>query len=238
MKDREMATIALAKMLNMDHITNGTVRKIRKNNGITELGYVSENATQQFAEDGATIIRGDQHGSSLREIGKHDKKMADKSAFDYMTGQTDRHVGNLFIKDGVNSKGLTQEMIGFDHGLSFGNDNYSLRNHTFYGHDTVTSRNNLIRSGSQQNFTKDFKRALEKVVQDAERPNGGQFGEMMTFLDQKIGTKEADAFASRFSDVVEGILGNNAKGMRQVLSATRERKTNERREKLRKKMNV
>ncbi len=238
MKDREIATLGLAKMLNMDHITNGTVRKIKKKDGTTEMGYVSENATQQFAEDGATVIRGDQHGSSLLEVGKYDKKMADKSAFDYMSGQTDRHVGNLFIKDGVNSKGLTQEMIGFDHGLSFGNDNNSLRNHSFYGHDAASSRNNLVKSGSQQNFTKGFKQALEKVVQGAEGPDGGQFGEMMSFIDQKIGTKEADAFASRFSDVVESVLGAESTGMTQVLEDAAYRKTKERRDKIRQKMNA
>ena len=234
MQNREVATLALGKMLKMDHLANGTARNVELN-GKKEKGYISEDLRSQHKADGATIEFGDRHRGGLFDVSRKDPKMADKAMFDYMIGNTDRRSGNMMIKDHADGK---QEMLGFDHGLTFGNDNQSLREHSFYGFNSNGAQGMIKSAGKQKEFTKGFVNALADVVKGANSSDGGSFAELNEFIEDHIGGKEAESFRSRFADVVEGVLGNNEKHIGQVLNSVETRKTNERHEKIRKKIKL
>jgi len=230
MVNRELASLALGKMLKMDHLPEGSIREIttRKPNGesMQELGFVSENLVQKLAEDGAIIKTGVETVGGLGDngifdnIAATDKKFGDKILFDYLIGNTDRHQNNFFAKRTQQAGKTHYEMLGFDHGLSFGKSNKDTLNNIYYGFNGQAGPAVQLKYQSQfTTVTKEFVNAVNDVINDFYDNNGGKFKELTDFIEQKIGKNESDSFKDRFADVVEGLLANNDKNADSIIRA-------------------
>jgi len=218
-------------MLKMDHLPDGSIREIttRKQNGEPqqEIGFVSGSLLDKYKEDGAEIKKaadiskdkGKKSVNLLTELRKTDPKIGDKIMFDYLIGNTDRHQNNFFVKEKGDVGAKSYEMLDFDHGLTFGNSNNALINHNGYGYNGWDGAARTWKILSEiTKITPEFANSLNDIVNDVEQNNGGQFKELTSYIEQKIGKTEASAFIDRFSDVVEGVLGNNNKHLSAIIN--------------------
>ncbi len=143
MADREVATSILADLMGMDHVTSTAKR--------TQMGLlstISQSVHDKYKDTHDNIMLHDdfvkhkklEHGnkvsldreSLLDRVSKEDPNRGIKAIFDFIIGNTDRHIGNMAI--GKNKESGNYEMLAFDHGLTFPNNNDKYMN----GNDYIT----------------------------------------------------------------------------------------------------
>lgn len=226
MNDRELGTVALGKMLKMDHVANGSVRNFEID-GKMERGFISEDLKGQFKESGSRVRKGYKTNRVTDKMAKSDPKFGDKVMFDYMNGNTDRHGNNFYVKE----KQGKAERLDFDHGLTFGNNNAVLRDGNGFGYNGTggmwggpTAQGTMRDAAIGTKVSKEFANALNDIVEDASKNGGGKFAEFTSFLEEKIGKNEASAFKERFADVVEGVLGKNDKDLSPIINRTSQKR--------------
>lgn len=196
---REIATLTLGNILKMDHLNDGTLRKINieNDNGIKteQLGFISKNNKIKFDKDNHKIFTGAElplHENNNMDLTKlsnnhvkeqlslYDKKFGDKAVFDYLIGNTDRHNGNFFIQKSNDPNNKELKMLAFDHGLTFGNDNDALLNNEGQGYKPSTkpskfnSQIKTTNASKNTHISEEFKTNLKNFIMDnmEKTPNG------------------------------------------------------------------
>lgn len=199
MADREVASSKLSELLGMDHVANADKR--------TQMGLIStlsQSVHDQFKDRYDNIMLHDdfiKNGrtkdkpkeSILQRIASSDPKRGEKAIFDFLIGNTDRHIGNMAV--GLNKETKTWDMLAFDQGQTFPNDNHKYMNGTDYinqkkFNSEMTRGAILSESGAAtlQNFA-----ASEK------------FNKYKQFIADTIGVNEANAFNERYRAVMKSI---------------------------------
>lgn len=198
MLDRELATYALSQELGMDHLPEATARRIDIN-GNKQLGLVVRDLVDQYAENGFDIQKYSQAPSQFKtydRMAQYDKKMGDKLAFDILIGNTDRHHGNMMVKHNNKDKA---EMLAFDQGLSFPDNNYKYVREDFSNqYELYFAANNIKMTAG---FVKNF----------ADFVTGDNFEPFVDYVKNNIGEDEADAFVDRVAFFADKIFNEKTK---------------------------
>ena len=183
---REDLAYKISNRLGLKHIPPTATRKVKGKNGV-----VISDIYTHYKDKYEKIINIEEaiglDKDNLQGLIKKDERIGDKAVFDYIIGNTDRHIGNFLVgrtKDGK------YEMIGFDQGLSFPDN---MKN---YKKDLDANGNFLSKVGKLK-VSKEFS---DKLKMQKESPD---FKEVMNEIKIRVGEKESKFFEQRYNEVLK-----------------------------------
>ena len=188
---RELASKALAKKLGLDHIPDVGINSV-KIGGKKHFGLLSKDIRQKATDKQATSLA--DSGLRYEDLSLNDRRYGDKVIFDYLIGNSDRHIENTYVDKNF-------KMLGIDMGLSFPIQNKYYFGSGFMGHPTNQAQFNKAAEWHNHVITDELISRLNEIRSS----DIGNFEQYVEYIADNIGKSEAIAFIYRLSKLYQFI---------------------------------
>ena len=193
MSTREELAYKLSLQLGFDHIPPALTRMVKGKRGVVIsdiYSHYKDKYDKIFDVQDAIL----EHPENIIGMARQDKRIGDKVTFDQIIGNTDRHEGNYLIGKTKNGE---YEMIAFDQGLSFPDDNKKMLEKDF-----KKQREFMKITDNKLKISNDFGNRLIRQRESLD------FDDFVNELENRVGTNEKNAFIERVDNLVNKIKKN------------------------------